>query len=152
MKKYFLIIGIIELMSVFIGSIYFIYAIVVEIKHIQNINEIIKLMVLFILYIIFAPGLGLLFISHSKSLPEKDILYEDESQQYNNVFVKYKKTNETFIVGDTVECIDINLLNRYGVNLEGKVVYVYDDNIGVEFYNDKGHYTLSLSANQIKKL
>ncbi len=62
-----------------------------------------------------------------------------------------KNENELFLVGDRVECIDINLLNKCGVKSEGKVVYVHGENIGVEFYTDKGHYTLSLSENQIKK-
>jgi hypothetical protein len=51
-----------------------------------------------------------------------------------------------------VECIDVNLLNQYGFNLKGKVVYVYEGKIGVKFYNDKGHYTLSLSENQIRRV
>lgn len=153
MKRYFLILGIIELIAVFVGAIYFVSVIV---ESSLPINEMFKLIVWFILYLFFAPAFGLLFISHSRSLSEKEIVYEDgnKQQNYNNVLIsdnKIKKVNETFIVGDTVECIDVNLLNQYGFNLEGKVVYVYEENIGVEFYNDKGHYTLSLSENQIRR-
>ena len=153
MKKYFLILGIIELIAVFIGAC-FISVIIAKGFLIYDVKETIKLIVLFIVYLIFAPALGLLFISHSRSLPEKEKAYKTENQQNNDIFVRDKKTkntNEMFSVGDKVECIDINLLNKYGVNSEGKVVYIHGENIGVEFYTDKGHYTLSLSENQIKK-
>ncbi len=90
MKKYFLILGIIELIAVFIGAIYFISVIIAKGFLIYDVKETIKLIVLFIAYLIFAPAFGLLFVSHSKSLPER--VYETENQQQNyDTFISDKK-------------------------------------------------------------
>ena len=148
MKRYFKIIGIIELFFVANGIIINLGVVGNAIVLIpENPAHFLASVVTLLLLIFIAPALGLLFISYSETLPDKK---QDEDNRYDNVNIcmvsNYKKH-------DKVVCIDKTLIETYKIEGAGEIVQLYnDETIYVRFNGEKGHYTFRLTHKQIKKL
>ena len=156
MKKYFKIIGILELICVVIAGIVDIIYIFKSIPLISsNSLYFIQLLIILVVLIFLGPAIGLLFISHANLLPEQewevnrktmkmDKIYNDESLRSIKVESKYK-------IGDMVDCIDEGIKKTYYITEPGEIVIINNDDIYVKFATEKGHFTLHLDINQIRK-
>jgi ribosomal protein L21E len=106
--------------------------------------------IVLICLILFAPALGLLFISYSNNLIEPNEYAEQNQSTHKIEILPKSKKMEQFKVGDIVECIDKKVKTDYDIQDKGCIVYLYDDSIGVVFQTKKGSYTLRLKEDQIK--
>ena len=152
MKKYFKFVGIAELIcasiSIYVNIILIFNSFIVRR---ENLIVVLALLGILLLQIILAPAIGLLFLSYSKSLPDppkpQKVLTDIDTIYY---VTGGKRCN--YEKHEKVVCTDKNLIKKYNISEEGEIVQILNSDIYVRFAAAKGHYTLCLSYNQIKKL
>lgn len=152
MKKYFKYIGILELICVSIIVLVYLCSIISAMPEIFDEPYLLfKSTAILILLSVIGPAVGLLFISHSNSLPEKANLEKPVIETHRDYKIRYKKGDEKFEIGDFVDCIDEEMIKQYKIKKHGIITTLNDNGIYVKFEGENGHYTLYVSCYQIRK-
>ena len=153
MKKYFFIIGLIEIISVtIIAVIYFIFILnCIEARFDPYTLFLLFTGLFFIVF--FGPALGFLFLSHSDSLPSVEKVILNKSEINNNEIIQYYDCkNKILNVGDVVKCVNETLIKQSQIDDLGEIAYLKNGKIGVIFHSSRGTFTLNMFSEDIKKI